>query len=88
MQLELKDERGVMGTIKLPLEELKEELGLGNSSSEIAAHLKESLDLGSGSVARAQPNMIQEQVEKQLRANLKGMVKREWKAHRKELLMA
>jgi len=28
--------------------------------------------------------MIQEQVEKQLRANLKGMVKREWKAHRKE----
>jgi len=47
MQLELKDEKGVMGTIELPVEEL----GLGNSSSEIAAHLKESLGLGSGSVA-------------------------------------
>lgn len=51
MQLELKDEKGIMGTIELPLEKLKEELGLGNSSSEIAAHLKESLGLGSGSVA-------------------------------------
>ncbi len=51
MQLELKDEKGVMGAIELPLEKLKEELSLGNSSSEIAAHLKESLGLGSGSVA-------------------------------------
>ena len=30
------------------------------------------------------PHLIQEHVEKQLRANLEGMVKREWKARRKE----
>ncbi len=40
MQLELKDEKGVMGTIELPLEKLKEDPGLGNASSEIAVHLK------------------------------------------------
>jgi len=30
------------------------------------------------------PNLIQEKIDVQLKTNLEGMVKREWKAHRKE----
>jgi len=30
------------------------------------------------------PHLIQEKIDVQLKTNLEGMVKREWKAHRKE----
>jgi len=42
MQLELKDDKGLIGTIELPLEQLKEALDLGSASTESEAHLKES----------------------------------------------
>ena len=51
MQLELKDDEGLIGTIELPLEELKEALGLGSASVaepaatealKVEAQLKES----------------------------------------------
>ncbi len=48
MKLELKDEKGVVGTIELPLEQIKEALGLGSASvaesTEADAKLKESQD--------------------------------------------
>ena len=59
MQLELKDEKGVMGATELPLEKLKEELGLGNSSSEIAAHIHD----GDGVVAVSPENLLKAEVE-------------------------
>lgn len=42
MKLELKDEKGVIGTIEVPLEQLKKALGLGSASAESKALLKEN----------------------------------------------
>lgn len=57
MQLELKDEKGTVGTIDVPLEEIKEALGLGSASganpadaslqekaTSLGAQLKESTE--------------------------------------------
>jgi len=55
MQLELKDDKGLIGTIELPLEQVKETLGLGSASVESEAQLKES----QGKVGELQEKLAQ-----------------------------
>jgi len=65
MQLELKDEKGVIGTIELPLEQIKEVLGSGSASGESEVQLKES----QGKVAELEEKLGQvAQLEEKLAA--------------------
>ena len=57
MKLELKDEKGLLGTIELPVEELKIALGLDSASAKLAddlAHLQDESKAKDATIAELQ----------------------------------